>query len=44
MRADCILIDGDPLADLEALDRVTLVIKDGRISFAAPTTNSAELI
>ena len=33
MRADCVLLDGDPLADLEALNTVSLVIKEGRIVY-----------
>jgi enamidase len=28
--ADVLALDGDPLADLAALDRVALVLRDGR--------------
>jgi imidazolonepropionase-like amidohydrolase len=31
--ADLVLLDGDPLADIEALGRVELVIKEGRIVY-----------
>jgi imidazolonepropionase-like amidohydrolase len=31
MKADCVLVDGDPLADIEALGRVNLVVKEGRV-------------
>jgi len=31
--ADLVLVDGDPVADIEALSRVTLVAKEGRIVF-----------
>ena len=31
--ADLVLLDGDPLSDIEALGRVSLVIKEGRIVF-----------
>jgi len=33
MRADCVLLDGDPLADIEALSAVSLVVKEGRIVY-----------
>jgi imidazolonepropionase-like amidohydrolase len=31
-RADLLLVDGDPLADLTALTRVRLVTRDGRVA------------
>jgi imidazolonepropionase-like amidohydrolase len=31
--ADCVLLDGDPLADIEALSTVSLVVKEGRIVY-----------
>ncbi|HEV2871061.1 MAG TPA: amidohydrolase family protein, partial [Actinomycetota bacterium] len=31
-RADLLLVDGDPLADLAALERVRLVTRDGRVA------------
>ena len=31
-RADLLLVDGDPLADLNALSRVRLVTRDGRVA------------
>jgi imidazolonepropionase-like amidohydrolase len=31
-RADLIVVDGDPLADLDALRRIRIVIKDGRLT------------
>jgi len=34
--ADLVLLDGDPLADLEALGRVDLVMKEGRIVYVKP--------
>ncbi len=34
-QADCILVDGDPLADLAALGHVSLVMQQGRIVHAA---------
>jgi len=34
--ADLVLLDGDPLTDLEALGRVALVLKEGRIVYAKP--------
>jgi len=34
--ADVIILDGDPLADLEAMQRVTVVIKGGQIVIPAP--------
>jgi imidazolonepropionase-like amidohydrolase len=30
-RADLLLVDGDPLDDLAALERVLLVTRDGRV-------------
>jgi imidazolonepropionase-like amidohydrolase len=30
--ADLLLVDGDPLADLNALSRVRLVTRDGRVA------------
>jgi imidazolonepropionase-like amidohydrolase len=30
-RADVIAVDGDPLADIRALDRVVLVVREGEI-------------
>lgn len=33
MKADCVLLDGDPLADIEALSAVCLVVKEGRIVY-----------
>jgi len=33
MRADCVLLDGDPLADIEALSDVRLVVREGRIVY-----------
>jgi imidazolonepropionase-like amidohydrolase len=33
--ADLIIVDGDPLSDLQALQRVVLVIKDGEIAYTA---------
>jgi imidazolonepropionase-like amidohydrolase len=33
MRADCVLLDSDPLADIEALSTVSLVVKEGRIVY-----------
>ena len=35
--ADCVLVRGDPLADIEALQAVGLVIKQGRIVYSDPT-------
>jgi imidazolonepropionase-like amidohydrolase len=31
--ADLVVVDGDPLADIEAMSRVVMVIKDGKIVF-----------
>ena len=31
--ADLVLLDGDPIADIEALGRVELVMKEGRIVY-----------
>jgi imidazolonepropionase-like amidohydrolase len=39
-RADILVVDGDPLTDLEALRRVRLVVADGRARF--PTTTAIE--
>jgi imidazolonepropionase-like amidohydrolase len=36
MRADAVLLDGDPLPDIEALSRVNLVIKEGRVVYRTP--------
>ena len=36
-RADLLLVAGDPLADLDALSRVRLVTRDGRVAAAAGT-------
>jgi predicted amidohydrolase YtcJ len=36
-RADVIVVDGDPLADINVLARVTWVVKDGVIRLAPPT-------
>jgi imidazolonepropionase-like amidohydrolase len=33
--ADIIVIDGNPMTDLKALDRVTLVIKNGKIAYVS---------
>jgi imidazolonepropionase-like amidohydrolase len=33
MRADCVLLDSDPLADIEALSGVNLVIREGRVVY-----------
>ena len=33
MRADCAFLDSDPLADIEALSTVSLVVKEGRIVY-----------
>jgi imidazolonepropionase-like amidohydrolase len=33
MRADCVLLDGDPLANIEALRNVNLVAKEGRVVY-----------
>jgi imidazolonepropionase-like amidohydrolase len=32
MRADLLLVEGDPLDDLTALGRVLLVTRDGRVA------------
>jgi imidazolonepropionase-like amidohydrolase len=37
-RADCVLLDGDPLADTEDLRRVRMIIKEGRIVYRDRTT------
>jgi imidazolonepropionase-like amidohydrolase len=34
--ADCVLLDGDPVNDLEALGRVSLVLKEGRVVYVNP--------
>lgn len=36
MTADCVLLEGDPLADIEALNTVNLVVKEGRVVYARP--------
>jgi imidazolonepropionase-like amidohydrolase len=36
MTADCVLLEGDPLADIEALSTVNLVVKEGRVVYARP--------
>ena len=33
--ADLIIIDGNPLEDIRALEQVTVVIKDGEIAYMA---------
>lgn len=33
MLADLVLLDGDPVSDMEALGRVELVMKEGRIVY-----------
>ena len=40
MRADCILLDGNPLDDSEALGRVTVVVKEGRIVYRRTTAEA----
>ena len=40
MRADCILVDGNPLDDSEALGRVTVVVKEGRIVYRRTTAEA----
>ena len=37
MTADCVLLEGDPLADIEALSTVNLVVRQGRVVYARPT-------
>jgi imidazolonepropionase-like amidohydrolase len=37
MTADCVLLDGDPLADIEALNTANLVVRQGRVVYARPT-------
>ena len=34
--ADLVLLDGDPVSDIEALSHVTLVMKEGRIVYHTP--------
>ncbi len=36
--ADLVLLAGDPLNDIEAIGRVTTVIKQGRVVYQAPPT------
>jgi len=36
MTADCVLLEGDPLADIEALNTVNLVVRQGRVVYARP--------
>jgi imidazolonepropionase-like amidohydrolase len=40
--ADIIAIDGDPLGDIGALSRVRFVMREGKVSFSAPTKASNE--
>jgi hypothetical protein len=40
MRADCVLLDSDPLADIEALSGVNLVIKEGARFIRATTAQA----
>ena len=42
MLADVIVVDGDPLADLQALSQVLLVIKDGEVAFISEVMLSAD--
>jgi imidazolonepropionase-like amidohydrolase len=37
-RADLIVVNGDPLRDLAALEAVQIVVKDGRVAFSAEET------
>ena len=39
--ADLVLVDGDPLTDIEALGRVELVMKEGRIVYQRAPDASA---
>jgi imidazolonepropionase-like amidohydrolase len=41
MLADVIVVDGDPLADLQAMSAVTLVIRSGEIAFISEGMLSA---
>jgi imidazolonepropionase-like amidohydrolase len=41
--ADVVLVDGDPLTDIEALGRVALVVKEGRIVYRRPPQNPVTL-
>jgi len=41
--ADVVLLDGDPLADIEALGRIELVIKEGRIVYRRAPPNARPL-
>lgn len=36
MLADVIVVDGDPLEDIEALGRIVAVVKDGEVAFLQP--------
>ena len=42
MLADVIIVDGDPLADLQALSQVLLVIKNGEVAFLSEVMLSAD--
>ena len=34
--ADLVLVDGDPLANLDALESVVMVLKEGRVVYRRP--------
>jgi imidazolonepropionase-like amidohydrolase len=34
--ADILIVDGDPVADLGALERVVLVVKGGQVAYRIP--------
>jgi hypothetical protein len=36
MLADVIVVDGDPIEDIEALGRIVAVVKDGGVAFSQP--------
>jgi imidazolonepropionase-like amidohydrolase len=40
-RADIVLLGGDPVTDIDAIDRVSTVIRDGRIVYRAPQRRTA---